>query len=50
LRAMTFGCVLPVPSRKKALSGPGAAYGAYPAEFYVVEDSIDVNYRLPPRA
>ena len=49
VRAMTFGCPSPFPSRKKAQSGPGAACGAYPEVFYVVEDSIDVSYRLPPR-
>jgi hypothetical protein len=35
----------PVTSRKKALSGPGAALGARPEVVYVVEVSIDVIYR-----
>jgi hypothetical protein len=45
---MTSG-VLPLPGRKKALSGPGATFGAHPDEFYVLKDSIDVSDRLPPR-
>jgi hypothetical protein len=50
VRAMTSVCLSPFPSRKKAQSGPGAACGTCPEEFYVVEDSIDVSYRQPPRA
>jgi hypothetical protein len=49
VRAMTSVCQIPFPSRKKAQSGPGAACSACPDEFYVVEDSIDVSYRPPPR-
>jgi hypothetical protein len=49
VRAMTLDCPSPFPSRKKAQSGPGAACGACPEEFYVVKDSIDVSYRPPPR-
>jgi hypothetical protein len=48
--AMTLSCPSPFPSRKKAQSGPDAACGACPDEFYVVKDSIDVSYRQPPRA
>jgi hypothetical protein len=35
----------PIPSRKKALSGPGAALDACPEVLYVVGDSIDVIHR-----
>jgi hypothetical protein len=47
--AMTIRCPGSFPGRKKAQSGPGAACGACPEEFYVVEDSIDVSYRPSPR-
>jgi hypothetical protein len=36
---------LSVPSRKKALSGPGAAMDARPEVLYVVGISIDVIHR-----
>jgi hypothetical protein len=42
LRAMTFVNLVPIPSRKKALSGPGAASCARPEVLYVVGVSIDV--------
>jgi hypothetical protein len=35
---------VPVASRKKALSGPGAASSARPEVLYVVGVSIDVNF------
>jgi hypothetical protein len=45
LRAMTCPEAFPVTSRKKALSGPGAALDARPEVLYVVGVSIDVNCR-----
>ena len=49
VRAMTIRCPSSFPGRKKAQSGPGAACGDCPDEFYVVEDSIDVSNRPSPR-
>jgi hypothetical protein len=40
---MNFPDVMPIPSRKKALSGPGAASCARPEVLYVVGVSIDVS-------
>jgi hypothetical protein len=44
-RAMKCPDSNPVASRKKALSGPGAASGARPEVLYVVGVSIDVLHR-----
>jgi hypothetical protein len=49
LRGMSGDSVLLIPGRKKARSGPGAACGACPENFYLVEDSILVSYRPLPR-
>jgi hypothetical protein len=43
LRAITSPDVMLNPSRKKALSGPGAASCARPEVLYVVGVSIDVS-------
>jgi hypothetical protein len=45
VRAMSCPEAFPVMSRKKALSGPGAALGARPEVLYVVGISIDVICR-----
>jgi hypothetical protein len=43
LRGMSCPDVMLNPSRKKALSGPGAASSARPENLYVVGVSIDVS-------